>query len=156
MLLTFRSSTAYCKIINLLPLSYKSTLLCPVFCDILPIFHLPVGTMLSFVGRGSQSDIKGRRGYSFRFWVLCCFPEMLGCQELTGHPVALTPSTFHQRRSGRLSSSFSSTPAGSIQTSLADTPLGGFPVSLLRSPASFSASPTVTLTDDFLLACSIL
>lgn len=88
MLLTFRNSTAYCKIINLLPLGSKSTLLCPAFCDILTIFHLPVGTMLSFVGRGSQRDIKGRRGSSFRFWVLCCFPEMLGCQELTGHPVA--------------------------------------------------------------------
>lgn len=99
MLLTFRNSTAYCKIINLLPLGSKSTLLCPAFCDILTIFHLPVGTILSFVGRGSQRDIKGRRGSSFRFWVLCCFPEMLAARSLQDTQLR-HPSTFYQHRSG--------------------------------------------------------
>lgn len=139
MLLIFGDGTAYCKCINVLPLRAKPTHLCPALWHwIWTISSLPVGTMLRFVSRGSQRDINWIRGYLLCFWVLCSFSGMLGCQECTGHLVALTLPAPH---GGHFSDSFSSTPAGRIPTSLADTPLGGSPVNFLSTPASVSEAP---------------
>lgn len=159
MLLIFGDGTAYCKFIHALPLSAKPTLLRPALWHwIWTTSSLPVGTMLSFASRGSQRDINWIRGYLLS--VSGCFVAFLGClaarslQDTWWH--SPSPQGSPAPHGGRFSNSISSTPTGSIPTSLADTPLEGFPVNFLSAPASFSASPTDTPTDDVLLVCPSL
>lgn len=85
------------------------------------------------------------------------FPMMLGCQELTGYPAALTLGTHSHQHATRFTSTqqeliqkFQQHLSRQYPNKSHRHPIGGFPVTLAKHISQPLSSPTNTPTDDFL------